>query len=89
MKDAISIEYFSIIFTIGIGLGLLAIGRIYRKKQLPTDQNLIYERSTQNATTSRLQLEACKILLEKFDAPVPNELKDRIQYLKNIESHKI
>lgn len=89
LKDVISIEYFSIIFTIGIGLGLLVIGRTYRKKQLPTDQNLIYERSTQNATTSRLQLEACKILLEKFNAQVPNELEDRIQYLKNIEAHKI
>lgn len=88
LRDVISIEYFSVIFSIGVGLCLLIIGRTYRKKQLPTDQNLIYERSTQNATTSRLQLEACKILLEKSNTSVPRELEERIQYLKNIELQK-
>ncbi len=89
LKDFLSQEYFIIFFTIGAGIILLVMGKTFRKKQLSTDLNLAYERSTQYAKTERIQLEVTKKILEKLDEPISQELNDRIEYLQRIENNTI
>ena len=86
LKDLLPVEYFVIFFTSGTVVIFFLIGKIFRKKQLTTDLNLSYEQAGEAAKTSRIQLETYKLILQKLNSSIPNELENRIEYLRKIEA---
>ncbi len=89
LKDSVSIEYFAIFFSIGAVVVALLVGNTFRKKQYTTDLNLSYERAGENAKTARIQLETYKIILDQMNITISDDLKNRITYLRKIETGTI
>ena len=89
LRESLSQEMFIILFSIGAGIILLLMGKTFRKNQLSVDLSLAYERNKAAAKTLRIHLETSKKILEKMNEPIPEELEERIEYLRKIESGKI
>lgn len=89
LKKLIEFNIFIPIFTIGMGILFVFIGRAYRKKQMSTDMDLSYERGSQGARTARIMLEFQRDVMKQLKMTVPQELIDRIEYLHKIELNKV
>lgn len=84
--NIIPFPIFSVFFTMGIVIGFIVIGKIFREKQLSVDQDLIYQQQRDAARTQRIILEALYSTMESSNKKL--DVYERIQYLKMIESNK-
>lgn len=77
---------FTVFFTIGLLAIFLGLGRIFRLRQLSTDQDLIYAQQKESARTQKIILEALYEIMESSNKKL--DVYERIQYLKQIEQSK-
>jgi fatty acid desaturase len=85
LKEYLPFEIFIPIFIIGSGILFLFIGKMFRKKQMGIDNDLAYERAPQGAKTARIMLEYQRDLMKHLNMPVPDELEERITFMRKIE----
>ncbi len=83
----IGIELYIPIFVIAMSATLAGLGNLFRRHQQHTDWDMLYERMPEQAKTNRVIIEA---LAECFNSntEISIKLKNRIQYLKDIEEGK-
>lgn len=86
IDDYIPIWIFIPLFLIVLLSGLLFIGNKWRHIQSGTDLKLQYDKNFEQAKTNRIILEAVQSSV-LHSTPLHDKIKDRIEYLKGIESN--
>lgn len=86
LKNIIPFDFFVLFFILSSVVVLVFLGNTFRNKQLSIDVDLSYEKSPQQATTNRIILEQIQKIQFQNNLVISKELKDRIDYLRNIES---
>lgn len=87
MLQVIPFEVFVILFCLVFGSGVVFIGAMMRKKQLPTDYKMQYEQSIEFITSIRMTMEGVLNVVPK-DSPLYHELQHRIAEHKQLEKNK-
>lgn len=86
IDNYISIYIFIPLFLFTLLFGLLFIGNKFRHIQYGTDLKLQYDKNFEQAKTLRIILEAVQSSV-LHSTPLHDKIKDRIEYLKVIESN--
>ena len=85
IKEAIPFHLFVPLFIFSVVAFLVVTGRLFRKKQQATDITLAFERSVEANKSIRIITEYMIEVGKKLDVKTPQEIIDRVEYLKKIE----
>ena len=89
INEYLPIYIFAPLFVLAILTTFTITGNTFRKIQVSTDVNMIYEKSTEAAKTVVLMMEAQKDILTSLNKETTVEFEKRLQYMKNIAEEKI
>ena len=83
LKNFLGFEIFTVLLASFLVVTISLVGKLFRKIQLSTDHDLVYEQQRQFAKTQRIILECLQPNALFSDQHM---IEERIQYLKKIES---
>lgn len=85
IKEIIPFNLFVPLFIFSVIVLLVTIGKLFRMKQQATDITLSFERSVEANKSIRIITEYMIEVGKKLDVKTPQEIMDRVEYLKKIE----
>ena len=88
IENMIPFVLFVPLFFVGIFALYAFIGNKFRHIQQTTDNNLLYEKQTQQAKTNLIILQALDILIKNSKTNYPKDFEERLEYLSAISTGK-
>lgn len=84
LNEIIPIYIFIPVFVMGMFTVFTITGLKFRQVQLSTDEDLKYEKKSENAKTIYQMMLAQKQMMENMNIPPTKEFLDRMEYMKSI-----
>lgn len=89
INEVIPLYIFAPLFVISILVTFTIVGSYFRKVQISTDVNMLYEKKTEAAKTSYEVMRLVHAIAHKNDVTVPNSYLTRMKYVKKISEGMI